>query len=428
MKGFDDVRTGGSAGSGGSVGSGGSAGSDWSDASDILPGADRGTRAEDLADTVVPKNSVAEESLRISQDSTDFGSSQDSVEDSKSRSPRRLGLRLTKRFWLIVVLLLVATVGGLYFWYQNSANPPGKLGKQVVVQVGVGEPLDTAISTLAAHRVISSALAFKISDLIDGTPALIPGGYLFRTNESFSSVKSILSNGPDVFTLQVFPGLTLKEVANQLGKLTGRSPQTFLSLASSGAVHSPWQAPGSNSLEGLLGAGSYVILPNESDKTILTDLVDRFDTDASQAGLTQAVASKFSLSLNQLVTVASIVEKEGYIYKNMPQVARVIYNRLSKAMPLQMDSTVLYSLGQDGGPVTQNDLRLNTPYNTYLHSGLPPTPICVPSLQAMQAAADPPAGSWLYFVVISKNGTEAFATTFATQLANEKLANSRGLG
>ncbi len=160
----------------------------------------------------------------------------------------------------------------------------------------------------------------------------------------------------------------------------------------------------------------------------MTDLVDRFDTDASEAGLTQAVASKFSLSLNQLVTVASIVEKEGYIYKNMPQVARVIYNRLSKAMPLQMDSTVLYSLGQDGGPVTQNDLRLNTPYNTYLHSGLPPTPICVPSLQAMQAAADPPAGSWLYFVVISKNGTEAFATTFATQLANEKLANSRGLG
>jgi UPF0755 protein len=93
-----------------------------------------------------------------------------------------------------------------------------------------------------------------------------------------------------------------------------------------------------------------------------------------------------------------------------------------------MDSTVLYSLGQDGGPVTAQDKKLQTPYNTYLNLGLTPTPICSPSPGALSAAVDPPAGSWLYFVVVKKDGTEAFSDTFAEQLANEKLAQQRGVG
>jgi UPF0755 protein len=111
----------------------------------------------------------------------------------------------------------------------------------------------------------------------------------------------------------------------------------------------------------------------------------------------------------------------------MPKVARVIYNRLAKGMPLQMDSTVLYAIGQDGGPVTSQDLKIESPYNSYLNTGLPPTPICMPSEVALKAAVDPPAGGWLYFVLVQKNGVMAFSDTFAEQLANEKLAKSRGL-
>jgi UPF0755 protein len=93
-----------------------------------------------------------------------------------------------------------------------------------------------------------------------------------------------------------------------------------------------------------------------------------------------------------------------------------------------MNSTVLYSLGQDGGPVTSQDLKLRTPYNTYLNVGLTPTPICSPSPDALTAAVHPPAGAWLYFVLVKKDGTEAFSDTYAEQLANEKLAQERGLG
>ncbi len=122
-----------------------------------------------------------------------------------------------------------------------------------------------------------------------------------------------------------------------------------------------------------------------------------------------------------------MVEKEGYIPVNMPDVARVIYNRLAQDLPLQMDSTVLYALGQDGGPVTSQDLKIQSPYNTYLNKGLTPTPICMPSSDALAAALHPPAGGWLYFVLVQKNGVMAFSDTYAEQQANEQLAKSRGL-
>ena len=92
-----------------------------------------------------------------------------------------------------------------------------------------------------------------------------------------------------------------------------------------------------------------------------------------------------------------------------------------------MDSTVLYAIGQDGGPVTAKDLQIQSPYNTYLNKGLPPTPICMPSHDALAAALHPPPGAWLYFVLVQKNGVMAFSDTFAEQQANEQLAKSRGL-
>jgi len=96
-------------------------------------------------------------------------------------------------------------------------------------------------------------------------------------------------------------------------------------------------------------------------------------------------------------------------------------------MPLQMNSTVFYAENRDGGPFTAKDEALSSPYNSYLNVGLTPTPICFPSPAALQAALDPPQGGWLYFVLVKEDGTEAFADTYAQQLANEALGARRGL-
>ena len=245
-----------------------------------------------------------------------------------------------------------------------------------------------------------------------------------------SSVASVTTR-PDLeneSTVTVNPGMTLRDVAREVGTLPGHSESSFIDAADSGVVHSFYVPLASRNLEGVLGTGTYTIAPGESDATILYEMVLRFTDQARQAGLSFDSASRRGYSVYQILTVASIVQQEGYIAKNMPDVARVIYNRLATNRPLQMNSTVLYPLGQDGGAFTTADLHVESPYNTYLHTGLPPTPICSPSLTALKAAVNPPAGNWLFFNVVRADGTEAFSSTFTQQLANEKLANSLGIG
>jgi UPF0755 protein len=331
---------------------------------------------------------------------------------------------------------IVAGVGGavlviilaFLFWYEVNSHGLGPAGQREVVQVKPGESLNSIASSLAADHVIASTLAFRVSNLLNGSPTVIPGDYSLRQNETYGQVRAALAAGPNIYEVTIHSGLTLGEVAAQVDGLPGHADGAFSKAATSGAVHSVFSPAGSNNLEGMLGTGTYLVGPGESDTTLLAAMVHRFDAQATAAGLSASSAAALGYSPYQVIIAASIVEKEGYIPKNMPDVARVIYNRLASGTPLQMNATVLYSLGQDGGAVTQHDLQLQTPYNTYLNLGLTPTPICSPSGDALQAAVHPPAGGWIYFVLVKKDGTEAFSVTYAEQLANERLAATRGLG
>jgi len=336
--------------------------------------------------------------------------------------------RRRRRLLLLVGGGVLAIVLAFVLWYEVESHAGGSGGRRVIVQVQSGESVSSVLGQLSADHVIGSSLAFRVFDLVHGSPTIIPGHYLLHENETFGRVRAILGGGPNILAVTVEPGFTLQEVAERVDELPGHGGASFAHVAASGVVHSTFSPAGLDNLEGMLGTGNYIIYPGETDTTILTDMVQRFDTQATAAGLSTATAATFGLTPYQIITAASIVEKEGYIPKNMPDVARVIYNRLAAGTPLQMNATVLYSLGQDGGPVTSKDLQLQTPYNTYLNVGLTPTPICSPSTNALDAAVHPPAGAWLYFVLVNKDGTEAFADTYAEQLANEKLAQQRGVG
>jgi len=340
---------------------------------------------------------------------------------------RRRRRRHRRRRLLVVLAVLFVIVVGAGTWYEFQAHPLGGPGKGVIIEVRRGESEGAVLGDLASHGVIASSFAFRLSFIVHGTPPTEPGLYYFHRNQTFGAVRSVLEGGTDVYIFDLQPGYTAAEVAVRVAAVPGLSDTSFAAALRSGAVHSPLQVPGSTDLEGMLGVGDYDVVPGETATQLLAAMVARFDREADEAGLPGA-AHGFGLTPYQLVTVASIVEKEGYIEKNMGMVARVIYNRLAKGMPLQMDSTVLYSLGQDGGPVTPADEKVDTPYNTYLHTGLPPTPIATPSPTALRSAADPPAGDWLYFELVNKDGTEQFSATYAEQLAAEQLAASEGLG
>ncbi len=355
------------------------------------------------------------------------------TQGSARPSPRaRSGTRgRERRPWTVLVgslaaLVVLVLLGG-FLWVQHEASPGGPPGAQVIATVRSGSGASQLAATLEAKGVLSSSLAFRIWSLFHGTPPVLPGSYAFNKNSSFATVDRVISAGPNVFPLDIPPGFTVAEVATRVGQLPGHSSAAFAAVATRGTVRSPWQPAGSTNLDGLLGTGEYVVVPGETDTKLLTTMVDRFDRLAQRLDL-EAGAAQIGLTPYQAITVASIVQKEGVIGKNLGPVARVILNRLARDMPLQMDSTVLYSEGRDGGPVTSADLALRSPYNTYLNKGLTPTPICFPSEAALRATLDPPSGTWLYFVVVQQDGTEAFADTFPEQQANEALAKQRGLG
>ena len=322
----------------------------------------------------------------------------------------------------LLVLLLAFTL-----WYELESHALGPEGPQVVVTVHEGESTNSVISSLSQQHVIGSSLAFRISDFFHGTPTVLPGSYALHQNQTFAEVRAILAAGPNIYPVDVPPGFTLREVAAEVDGLPGHAPGGFERAAASGAVHSTFSPPGSDNLEGMLGTGQYLILPGESDTTIVGDMVQRFDRDAAAAGLSTASAAALGMTPYQVIIAASIVEKEGYIAVNMPDVARVIYNRLARDMPLQMDSTVLYAIGQDGGTGDRQGPADPVALQHVPHQGSAADPHLHAVDDALAAAVHPPPGSWLYFVLVQKNGVMAFSDTYAEQLANEQLAKSRGL-
>jgi UPF0755 protein len=333
---------------------------------------------------------------------------------------------LSKPLGRILVGLAVVLVV-MVVWFALQVDPlfSGR-GKEVIVTVHLGDSMSTIAGEMHAAGVIASPLAFQIDTTLFGSFAVQAGSYQIAQGSSFSHVRAVFSAAPNVYPVDVTAGLTLHEVALGVQNAKGNAyADAFVRAATPAETPSPFRSTGS--LEGLIGTGLYIITPDESPSQLAAAMEKRFVKQAASVGLTPSTTLN-GLDAYQLVIAASIVEKEGYYPKNMPKVARVIYNRLARGGPLQMDATVLYYLGKDGGTVTPAMLQTQEPYNTYLNTGLTPTPICTVSTIAMRATLNPPVGTWLYFTLVNENGTMAFSTTFAQQLKEEKLAQSRGIG
>ena len=310
-------------------------------------------------------------------------------------------------------------------WFVLQTFPLGGSGRGAVVDVKFGDSLSQIATKLHDAGVLASPLAFQIDLALFGDVQVQSGYYDIPQGASFATIRRILGGGPNVAAIGVTPGLTLWEIENQLAQAKGPAfATTFTNLAQQAASVSPYHPNGS--LEGLIGPGIYVLTPNETPAALLAAMQASFNALAAQVGLTPQTTVE-GLNAYQLIIAASIDEKEGYYPSNMPKVARVIFNRLATHDSLQMDSTVLYALHQDGGKVTPLMLQNPSPYNSYRHAGLTPTPICTVSTFSLNAVLHAPAGKWRYFVLINRDGTMAFSDTYAEQLANERLAASRGI-
>lgn len=332
-----------------------------------------------------------------------------------------------KKRWIPIAISLVCVIflGSLYNDYANQVGG-SPTSASVTLVVHNGEGLSQFSQTLLENGVIHSSLFFKIWLRTQPSVVLDPGTYRFQKGESFATIVQTLAHGPVLDKLVIPDGLTLSQIAARVGHLPGQSASQFIQVAKSGVVRSPFEPAGVNSLEGLLYPDTYSFAPGTSPQAILQMMSDAFVAHAKGLGLVPGSTSN-GLSAYQNIIIASIVEKEAVYPGDGSKVARVILNRLHDNMKLQLDSTVFYALDSTKAHLSLSDLKVDSPYNTYRISGLPPTPISLPAQWSISATLRPAKGAWLYYVVISKDGREAFSNTYAGQLANEKLAQSRGL-
>src|SRR5262245_5429237 len=330
---------------------------------------------------------------------------------------------------LAVLVSLAVLAAGLYFVATRGydaiadrfAEPddyPGAGKGSVVFDVEEGDSVAAIGRGLKSSGIVASVDAF--TDEAAATPdatSIQVGAYQMKKQMSASDALDILLDPQNIMknTVTIPEGLRVEDITALLAKNTDISRAEYeKALENPDALGLPGYAKGNP--EGYLFPSTYDFGPKETAKSVLTAMVDRWEQAAEEADL-ESAASDLGYTPAELMTVASLVESEASREEDRAKVARVIYNRLEGNETnglLQIDATVNYAADQELGAVpTNEDLELDSPYNTYKNPGLPPTPIEAPGDAAIEAAAHPAEGDWYYYVTVNlRTGETKFAETY----------------
>lgn len=353
----------------------------------------------------------------------------------RRRGRRRRRRRSNPLAPLAAVLVLVLFVGGLgYLGYarlRDYLHPPDYDGTgtgQVTVNVRHGDSATDIGTTLRKSEVVKSVDAF-VDAVQDGAQQsnMKPGYYqMHKHMKATLALKMLLDPDSRVNAkVTVVEGTRATEIYKLLSKKTGISVRDFTRAARHPEKLGvpDW----GHGVEGFLYPATYRFDPDATATGILKKMVGRFDQTATKLHLTSK-ARKLNLKPREALTVASLAQAEGGTTADYPKVARVVYNRVQKSDFLQLDTTVLYALGERRLRVYHKDLGVRSPYNTYKHRGLPPGPICSPGEEAIQAALSPDQGDWYYFVTTDPKHKVTKFTDSYRQFAKYKKELYRNIG
>jgi UPF0755 protein len=364
-----------------------------------------------------------------------------SSRSSRSRSRRRQRRQRRKGFvaFFVAMIIIVGVLGvGGYYGYNwirevtTVKDFTGQGSGEVLVEIKDGQSASEVAQTLVDQGVVASERAFVNAIGAAGkSSSLQPGEYKLRKGMAAQNAVPLLDPKRRLqTTLTVREGLRLSQILEQLSTATGKPVAEFRKAAKDGkALGLPSYARGR--LEGFAFPATYEVSPKSSPDDVLAAMVTRYKRAADDTGLV-AAAKRVGRTPLEILTIASIVEAESGNKRDMPKVARVIYNRLNRdpQMKLQMDSTVMYGLNKFGIAATHEELKSKSPFNTYARLGLPPGPIGNPGQHAIESALKPADGTWLFFVTTDpKRGITKFTDSEAEffKLA-EEFNKNHGVG
>ena len=324
-------------------------------------------------------------------------------EEAQRRKRRRRRLILPLVTLVVIVALGAgALIGGRSLTSRFGSTPDytGSGSGEALVVVKPGDTATDIATTMVSKGVVKSEKAFANAAKEDARALGIqPGTYkLHKQMSGAAALALILDPAARLLTRVTVPeGLTVAATLKLMAEKTTFKPADLQAAAKDAkALELPSYAKGK--LEGFLFPDTYDVEPDTTAAGLLKSMVDEFKAKVDDAGLVQKAAA-VNLQPYEMVTVASLVEKETQQADERGKVARVIYNRLDQNFFLGIDAAILYGLGRSSGGLSAADLAKDTPYNNRIYKGLPPTPIANPGIASLAAAVAPAKGPWLYYVL-----------------------------
>lgn len=348
------------------------------------------------------------------------------------RYRRKKGHPVLWSFCIALGLVIIA-VGSVLFYVWNGLRPAPSSATPVRITIEKGMRGNRIAEELEQSGLIRNAFMFSVwlkykdegADFKAGDYEMTPGMTL---NEIVAKLNAGDTIAAETVKFTIPEGFTVTQIADRLAKDAGIDKQKFLQEMNDSNVlnASAWtkQIPADASmkyrLEGYLFPETYEMKKGSTEQDIIARMVAELDVKLGQLPEDwQSAMEERGLTLHQVLTIASLVEREVVIDDERGKVASVIENRLEKKMPLQIDATIQYALGKQKEKLTTDDLKIDSPYNTYTHTGLPPGPIASPSLKSIEAALYPDDTDYLYYVTKKDGSNEhLFATTYKQHQKN----------
>lgn len=319
-------------------------------------------------------------------------------------------------FSLAVLAFVVALGGGVAFLgYQFLTSKPSSEAQDVVYEVALGTSFATIAQELQFKGLLKNADFFNIYARLTGERSKIKvGEYLLRTNMTPPEILRVITSGKSIArSFTVSEGLSIYEIADLYQRQGFGTAAEFMKAVRDPDLVRSLLGESHSSLEGYLFPETYMLTKFTNTRALIANMVQRFMNvynESIPANETQG------MTRHQIVTLASIIEKETGAPHERPLISSVFHNRLKKRIRLQTDPTVIYgkaeSLGKIVINITRMDLRAPTKYNTYVIYGLPPGPIANPGKEALQAAIRPESSDYLFFVS-QNDGTHIFSEDYA---------------
>lgn len=316
---------------------------------------------------------------------------------------------------LFLILFSAIFFGVLIFKVNQKKFSGESIGKvlEIAPKTGFGEIAER----LAEEKIISSIAVFKIYGAVIGKAhRLKPGRYVFPGDVSAAEALEILIAGPKDVSVTIVPGATLLEIDAQLSSLAIIKAGDIVdfSVAEAKKTHS-W-LKSANSLDGFLLPDTYFFMMDSDPKSVVNKMLINFEKKA-------LTLFDNNVNLEKLIS-ASLLEKEIPDYEERRLVAGILEKRIASGMPLQIDATVIYAkCGKflNCPPLSKEDYLIDSPYNSYLYGGWPPTPIANPSLSAIKAALQPKKSSYWYYLSDPRTKKTIFADTFDEHNQNKAV-------